>query len=46
MKGKTNMKEKYIKPQTDINTFHTVDVVTTSSGGDDEKRKPIELPDL
>lgn len=28
------MKEKYIKPQTDINTFHTVDVVTTLSGDD------------
>lgn len=44
MKGK-NIKEKYIKPQTDINTFHTVDVVTTLSG-DDGKRDPIELPDL
>lgn len=32
------MKEKYIKPQTDIFFLHTVDVVTTSSGGDDGKR--------
>lgn len=36
------MKEKYTKPQADVETFATVDVITTSSGGDG----PIELPDL
>lgn len=35
------MKEKYTKPQVDVETFATVDVITTS-GGDG----PIELPDL
>lgn len=42
------MKEFYTKPQADVKTFATVDVITTSSGldDDDDKRKPIELPDL
>lgn len=42
------MKEFYTKPQADVETFATVDVVTTSGlgGDDDDKRKPIELPDL
>lgn len=39
------MKELYTKPQADVETFATVDVVTTSGTGDD-KRDPIELPDL
>ena len=29
------MKEKYIKPDSDIQKFATVDVITTSGGGDD-----------
>lgn len=38
------MKEKYLKPETDIKTFAMTDVITTSSsdGGDG----PIELPDI
>ena len=42
------MKEKYLKPQTELNVFHLKDVITTSggTGGDDGKRDPIELPDL
>lgn len=42
------MKELYTKPQADIETFTTLDVVTTSGlvSDDDDKRKPIELPDL
>lgn len=39
------LKESYTKPNAKINTFSTVDVITTSTGGDDV-RDPIELPDL
>lgn len=35
-------KEKYTKPQADVETFATVDVITTSGGNGGE----IELPDL
>lgn len=35
-------KEKYTKPQADVETFATVDVITTSGG----QAGPIELPDL
>ena len=34
------MKEKYIKPVSDIQKFTAVDVITTSGGGD----KPIITP--
>lgn len=38
------MKEKYLKPDAEINTFAVVDVITTSgSTGNDG---PIELPDI
>ncbi len=41
------MKELYTKPQADVETFATVDVITTSGGtGIDDPREPIELPDL
>lgn len=42
------MKEFYTKPQADMETFEELDVLTVSSvgGDDDDKRKPIELPDL
>lgn len=40
------MKELYIKPQADVKTFVTVDVITTSGEDIDDPRKPIELPDL
>lgn len=40
------MKELYTKPQADVETFATVDVITTSGGDIDDPRKPIELPDL
>ena len=38
------MKEKYLKPQTELNVFHLEDVITTSggTGGDDGKRDPID----
>lgn len=39
------MKEFYTKPQADVETFTVTDIVTTSGTGDD-KRDPIELPDL
>lgn len=39
------MKDLYIKPQADVETFTAVDVITTS-GGDSGTRDPIELPDL
>ena len=47
-KGGADMKEKCLKPQTELNVFHLEDVITTSggTGGDDGKRDPIELPDL
>lgn len=38
------MKEKYIKPDVDVETFATVDVITTS--GSDGGDGPIELPDF
>lgn len=34
------MKEKYIKPDSDIKKFTAVDVITTSGGGDE----PIVTP--
>ena len=34
------MKEKYIKPDSDIQKFAAVDVITTSGGGDE----PIVTP--
>ncbi len=34
------MKEKYTKPDVDVEAFTTVDVITTSGDG------PIELPDF
>ena len=34
------MKEKYIKPDSDIHKFAAVDVITTSGGGDE----PIVTP--
>lgn len=34
------MKEKYIKPDSDIQEFTAVDVITTSGGGDE----PIVTP--
>lgn len=41
------MKELYTKPQVDIEVFAAVAVITTSSlDSEDDKRKPIELPDL
>lgn len=42
------MKEIYTKPQADVEIFEEIDVLTVSgiSGGDDDKRDPIELPDL
>lgn len=42
MKGVLSMtREKYTKPQTDVEIFATVDVITTSGNGGE-----IELPDL
>lgn len=48
MKGAFKMKEIYTKPQADVEIFEELDVLTVSgiSGGDDDKRDPIELPDL
>lgn len=37
------MKEKYTRPDAQISTFSTADVVTTSGNGGDG---PIELPDI
>lgn len=45
-KGAEKLKETYTKPCATVDTFSTVDVITTSSGGNDGKRDPIELPDL
>lgn len=39
------MKEKYLKPDAEINTFSVADVITTSSGGNGGDG-PIELPDF
>jgi hypothetical protein len=47
LKGDVDMKEAYAKPQTEVSTFKTVNVITTSGTTDlEDKRKPIELPDL
>lgn len=43
------MKEKYLKPDAEINTFAPIDVVTTSGGeisGGNGGDGPIELPDI
>lgn len=45
MKGDYAVKEKYIKPQSNVEIFNSQDVITTS-GYDEGKRDPIELPDL
>lgn len=39
------MKENYIKPITEVETFATVDVITTS-GATGGGSGPIELPDI
>jgi hypothetical protein len=46
LKGDVDMKESYAKPQSEVSTFKTVDVITTSGTDLEDKRKPIELPDL
>ena len=40
------MKEKYIKPDSDIQKFATVDVITTSGGGDEPIVTPPDWNDL
>lgn len=38
------MKEQYLKPDAEVNTFAIADVITTSGGNGGDG--PIELPDI
>lgn len=47
MERRAKMKENYTKPIAEVDTFATVDVITTSgTSGGNGGSGPIELPDI